>query len=102
MAKNEADSKAQKAIAKAEKAEKAEKAAKAAKAAKTEKAKKGGLKKYLKDLRSEIKKVVWPSRKQVTNNTGIVMTVMAVMGLFLFAIDTGLAAVIKALLSIGS
>lgn len=71
------------------------------KPAKTEK-KKGGIKKYFKDLRSEMKKVVWPGRKQVVNNTGVVMTVMCVTGLFLFAIDTGLAAVIKALLSIGS
>ncbi len=74
----------------------------AAKAAKKAEKKKGGLKKYFRDMRSEIKKVVWPSRKQVVNNTGVVMTVMAVTGLFLFAIDTGLAAVIKALLSIGS
>ena len=85
MAKKEADSKA----------------AKSAKPAEKEK-KKGGIKKYLKDLRSEIKKVVWPSRKQVVNNTSIVMTVMVIMGMFLFAIDTGLAAAIKALLSIGS
>ena len=76
---------------------------KAAKSAKPEKEKKkGGIKKYLKDLKSEIKKVVWPSRKHVINNTSIVMTVMAIMGVFLFAIDTGLAAAIKALLSIGS
>ena len=76
---------------------------KAAKAAKPEKEKKkGGIKKYLKDLKSEIKKVVWPSRKQVVNNTGIVMAVMVITGMFLFAIDTGLAAAIKALLSIGS
>jgi len=87
MAKKEADPKAEKAAAKA--------------AAKAEKAKKGGLKKYLKDLKSEIKKVVWPSRKQVVNNTGVVMTVMFITGMFLFAIDTGLAAVVKALLSIG-
>ncbi|MBR6102966.1 MAG: preprotein translocase subunit SecE [Ruminococcus sp.] len=71
-------------------------------APKAEKVKKGGLKKYFKDLKSEIKKVVWPSRKQVVNNTGVVMTVMVITGMFLFAIDTGLAAVIKALLSIGS
>ena len=88
MAKKEADPKAEKAAAKA--------------AAKAEKAKKGGLKKYLKDLKSEIKNVVWPSRKQVVNNTGVVMTVMVITGMLLFAIDTGLAAAIKALLSIGS
>lgn len=73
-----------------------------AKPAKAEKAKKGGIKKYFKDLKSEMKKVVWPSRKQVVNNTGVVMSVMVAMGLFLFAIDTGLAAVIQALLKIGS
>ena len=59
MAKKEADSKA----------------AKTTKSGEKEK-KKGRFKKYLKDLKSEIKKVVWPSRKQVVNNTSIVMTVM--------------------------
>lgn len=87
MAKKEADSKTEK--------------SKAAKAPEKEK-KKGRIKKYFRDLKSEIKKVVWPSKKQVVNNTGIVMTVMVITGLFLFAIDSGLAAVIKALLSIGA
>lgn len=64
--------------------------------------KKGGLKKYFRDLKSEIKKVVWPTRKQVINNTGVVLTVMAIFGLFLAGVDAGLGAAIKALLSIGS
>lgn len=64
--------------------------------------KKGGIKKYFKDLKSEIKKVVWPSRKQVINNTGIVLTVIVITGLFLAGIDAGLGAAIKALLSIGA
>lgn len=63
--------------------------------------KKGGIKKYLKDLRSEIKKVVWPTKKQIINNTGIVLTVMVIMGLFLAGVDLGLSAAIKALLSLG-
>ena len=71
------------------------------KAAKTEK-KKGGVKKYFKDLKSEIKKVVWPTKKQVINNTGVVITVMVVVGLFLAGIDAGLGAAVKALLSIGA
>ncbi len=79
-----------------------------ANAPKTEKSKndstkkKGGIRKYFKDLKSEIKKVVWPTRQQVINNTGIVLTVMVVMGLFLAGIDAGLGAAIKALLSIGA
>ena len=86
MAKNDADSKVVKSKA----------------AGKSEKTKRGGVKKYLRDLRSELKKVVWPSRKQVINNTGVVLTVMAIMALFLFGIDTGLGAAIRALLNLGA
>ncbi|MBQ3936470.1 MAG: preprotein translocase subunit SecE [Ruminococcus sp.] len=64
--------------------------------------KKGGLKRYFKELKSEMKKVVWPTRKKVINNTGIVMGVMAFMGLFLFAVDSGLGYAIKAILKIGT
>ena len=85
----------------ANKAEMDSKATKSKSSAKTEK-KKGGIKKYFKDLKSEIKKVVWPSKKQVINNTGVVLTVMVIVGLFLAGIDAGLGAAIKALLSIGS
>ena len=81
--------------------EKDSKATKSKTVAKTEK-KKGGVKKYFKDLKSEIKKVVWPTKKQVINNTGVVITVMVVVGLFLAGIDAGLGAAVKALLSIGA
>ena len=64
--------------------------------------KKGGLKRYFKELKSEMKKVVWPTKKKVINNTGIVMGVMAFMGLFLFAVDSGLGYAIKAILKIGT
>lgn len=63
--------------------------------------KKGGIKKYFRDLKSEIKKVVWPSRSKVINNSGIVISVMVVVGLFLFGIDSALSAAVKALLSLG-
>lgn len=81
--------------------EKDSKTSKSKAVAKTEK-KKGGIKKYFKDLKSEIKKVVWPTRKQVINNTGVVLTVMVVVGLLLAGIDAGLGAAVKALLSIGA
>lgn len=67
----------------------------------TSEKKKGGVRKYFRDLRSEIKKVVWPTKKQVVNNTGVVMSVMIVMALFLFAVDSGLGAAIQAILKIG-
>jgi preprotein translocase subunit SecE len=49
--------------------------------------------KYFKDMRSELKKVVWPSRKKVVNNTGVVMVVMIIYGLMIWGIDSGLAAI---------
>ncbi len=63
--------------------------------------KKGGIKQYFKELKSELKKVVWPTRQQVVNNTGVVLSVMAVMAVFLFAVDAGLGKAFEALLSIG-
>ena len=44
------------------------------------------IKKFFADRKGEMKKIVWPSRKQVINNTGVVLAVMAafavVIGLF--------------------
>lgn len=56
--------------------------------------------KYLRDLKSEIKKVVWPSRKQLLNNTGIVLTVMVITALFLAGVDYGVSFLVKLLLGI--
>lgn len=67
-----------------------------------EEKKKGGIRKYFKELRAELKKVVWPTRQQVVNNTGVVLVVMSVVGLFLFAVDTGLSYAIKQLIGLGA
>ena len=64
--------------------------------------KKGGAAKYFRDLKSELKKVVWPSRKQVVNNTGVVLVTMTALGLFLAGIDTGLGQLLDLILKIGS
>lgn len=45
--------------------------------------------KYFKDLRSEFKKVVWPSKKTVVNNTCVVIAVAVLSGLAIFGLDTG-------------
>ncbi len=64
--------------------------------------KKGGIKKYFRDLKSEIKKVVWPSKEKVVNNTGVVLSVMVVMAIALFGIDALLMAGMNAIISIGA
>ncbi|MBQ4096424.1 MAG: preprotein translocase subunit SecE [Oscillospiraceae bacterium] len=64
--------------------------------------KKGGIRKYFRDLRSELKKVTWPTKKQVANNTGIVIATMCLTGLFLAGIDTGLGWLFNVLVHLGS
>lgn len=51
--------------------------------------------KFFKDLVSETKKVVWPGKKQVLNNTGIVLAVCAIAGVALFALDSIFAYLIE-------
>jgi len=57
------------------------------KAAKGKKPKKG-LVKYLKDAKSEFKKVVWPTPKETTRNTVVVVVVCLLAGLFVFGLDS--------------
>jgi preprotein translocase subunit SecE len=54
--------------------------------------------KYFKDMRSELKKVVWPSRKKVLNNTIVVLVVMILVGLIVWVMDLGLSALISLIL----
>lgn len=42
---------------------------------------------FFKDLKSEVKKVVWPSKKQVKNNTAVVIAFMAIAAVFVCGID---------------
>lgn len=59
------------------------------KSAKTDKAKKPNrIIKFLKDLKSEVKKIVWPTKKQVVNNTVVVMIAMVVTGIFIWGLDS--------------
>lgn len=69
------------------KAEKADKKDKDKKAAKVKKAKKGPIK-YLKDAKSEFKKVVWPTPKETTRNTIVVVVICLLAGLFVFGLDS--------------
>ncbi len=61
--------------------------------------KKGRLKEAWRGFRSEVKKVVWPSWKQVLKNTGIVLVVMLLCAVMIAALDyafgTGIASLTK-------
>ena len=43
--------------------------------------------KYFKDLKSEFKKVVWPTKKQVVNNTLVVIVFVLIIGVLVGAFD---------------
>ena len=43
--------------------------------------------KFFKEVKSELKKVAWPSRKQVVKNTLIVIAVVLILGIFIWALD---------------
>lgn len=54
--------------------------------------------KYFKDARSEFKKVVWPTRKSVINNTIVVIVAMVVCGIAIWGMDNIFMLLIKLLL----
>jgi preprotein translocase subunit SecE len=49
---------------------------------------------YVFDVRSEMRKVVWPGRKETTTTTLIVFGMVAVMSLFLWLIDALLSTLV--------
>ena len=55
--------------------------------------------KFFKDVKSEMKKVVWPTKNQVVKNTLIVLAVVVIIGAVIFGLDSafqlGLEAVVK-------
>ena len=56
------------------------------------------LKKYLRDVKGELKKIVWPTKKQVWNNTLIVLAVVLIAGIVICGLDMLFSLVIKLLL----
>lgn len=43
--------------------------------------------KWFVDLKSECRKIVWPTRKQTRNNTLIVIATILVIGVFIWVLD---------------
>ncbi len=47
----------------------------------------GGICRYFRELRSELKKVVWSTPKQVLKNTLIVLACVVIVGVFIWLFD---------------
>ncbi|MFD2369473.1 preprotein translocase subunit SecE [Brevibacillus sp. GCM10020057] len=50
------------------------------------------------DVMSELKKVRWPNRKELTTYTLVVMVTVVVMALFFFVVDLGISRLIDLIL----
>ena len=75
------------------------KKAKAPKEKKKEK-KPNAVLRWLKDLKGELKKVTWPSLKDVVKNVGVVILCVLIVGIFIWVFDFLARAVIDALLQL--
>lgn len=69
-------------------------------AQKNKKKEKAGLRDYLKGVKLEIKKVVWPTQKELYSYAGLVVVACAFFAVAFWAIDTGFLAVLRRLLGI--
>lgn len=66
-----------------------------------EKLKKGYLDKilqFLREVKVELKKVTWPSRKQTIGSTVVVIVLVIIVSLFLGIVDIGLSSLIRVIL----
>jgi len=62
---------------------------------KSEKKDQGKLAKWFKDLKIEFKKVVWPTKKTVVNNTSVVISVIVASAILIGLLDTGFLEIMK-------
>lgn len=51
--------------------------------------------KFFKEIRTELKKVIWPTREQLTNNTITVLLACLVIGAIIWIVDFGLTKVVE-------
>lgn len=58
------------------------------------------LRRWLKDLKGELKKVTWPSAKDTMKSVGVVILCVIIVGIFIWVFDFLARAVVDALLNL--
>lgn len=58
------------------------------------------IKNFFVDSKIELKKVVWPTQKTVWKNTGIVLAMIFIMGVFVALLDAGLIQLLGTVMSV--
>ena len=57
---------------------------------------------FFRQVRQEIKKVTWPTKKEVVQVTTIVLFIVTLAAVFFFVVDVVLAAAVKFVLGLGA
>ena len=65
-----------------------------------QKREKGRMKEYFKGVRLEMKKVIWPTRKDLGSYTAVVLASCIFFALLFWAVDSGVLAALRGLLGI--
>jgi len=55
-------------------------------------------KQFLKEVKIELKKVVWPTRKDTVASTSVVLIIVTIFAFFLGLVDLGLSRIIRLIL----
>lgn len=58
------------------------------------------VKKWTREMKSELKKVIWPSRKQTVNNSAVALVVMAASAVGIWVFDELAQYIVKALITL--
>ena len=56
--------------------------------------------KFIREVRAEVAKVTWPSRKETAVTTGLVLALAALAALFFFVVDQVIGLVVRTLFGI--
>jgi len=56
------------------------------------------VKQFLKEVKIELKKVVWPTRKDTIASTSVVIILVFIIAIFLGLVDFGLSKIIRVIL----
>ena len=62
--------------------------------------KKAGIGEYFKGVKLDMKKVIWPTKKETTSYTAVVIVTCALFALGFWLIDTGVLAALRAVLGV--
>ena len=58
------------------------------------------MKRWFREMRSELKKVVWTSKSQLVNNTLVVIACVIVVGIFIWVFDLVCSTIVTGILSL--